>query len=98
MGNVKYYNKILDLLKELKKEYPTFNIGRHLSTVLSDYGDAWGIRDEELYHAFERYKANLELYDGIPISDDSEVEKIIRQSQNEELFNLDDYNEEEDDI
>jgi hypothetical protein len=73
-----YYQKVLDILKEIKKDYPSFNMGRHISTVLSEYGDAWGITDKELYFALEKYKTNLDLYDGVPISDDSEVENIIK--------------------
>lgn len=95
MASINYYQKALDLLRDIKKRCPSFNMGRHLSTVLTDYGDPWSISDKELFFALEKYSTNLDLYDGVPISDDSEVERIIRESQNEKLFELD---EEEEDI
>lgn len=92
---IKHYNKILGVLKELKEKYPTFNMGRHLSIVLSDYGDSWGIPDKELHFALAKYMEQLDLYGGV-LETDNEIDKIIKGAQNEELFKLDE--EEEDEI
>lgn len=71
------YNKILHLLQELHICYPTYNMGRHLSTILDEYGNIWGITDKELAFVLEKYKAKLDM--DIPHTDDSELENIIRE-------------------
>lgn len=70
------YQKIIGVLQELKELYPKYNMGRHLSTALSEYGDIWGLSDKELLFALEKYKAELEL--DIPHTDELELEKIIK--------------------
>jgi hypothetical protein len=72
-----YYNQVLHLLQELNKVYPTYNMGRHLSTALDGYGDAWGVSDKELLFALEKYKSQLDM--DIPHTDESELEKIIKE-------------------
>ena len=52
-------------------------MGRHLSTILDEYGNIWGITDKELAFALEKYKAKLDM--DIPHTDDSELENIIRE-------------------
>lgn len=84
-----YYNKVIDKLQALHKKYPSYNIGRHLSTALSEYGDLWGISDKEVLFALEKYEAELEL-DFVP---DKDIDKIIEEGKNlEALFD----NEEDD--
>jgi len=72
-----YYNQVLHLLQELNKVYPTYNMGRHLSTALDGYGDVWGVSDKELLFALEKYKSQLDM--DIPHTDESELEKIIKE-------------------
>jgi len=72
-----YYNQVLHLLQELNKVYPTYNMGRHLSTALDGYGDVWGVSDKELLYALEKYKSQLDM--DIPHTDESELEKIIKE-------------------
>jgi len=69
------------MLEALHKEYPTFNLGRHLATALDDYGDFWGIADKELLFLLEKYKTALEL-DQLHVMDDAYVSKIIKDSEN----------------
>lgn len=72
-----YYNQVLHLLQELNRVYPTYNMGRHLSTAMDGYGDVWGVSDKELLYALEKYKSQLDM--DIPHTDESELEKIIKE-------------------
>lgn len=72
-----YFTQVLNLLTELHRAYPNYNIGRHLSTALADYGDVWGMTDKELLFALEKYKTQLDM--DIPRTDDKELEAIIKQ-------------------
>lgn len=74
------YEQILIALKELKEEFPSYNMGRHLDTALSEYKDVWGITDKEMLYALNRYKAQLTL--DIPHPDESEIDKIIKDGMN----------------
>ena len=85
------YNLVILKLQDLHKKHPTYGMGRHLSTALSDYGDYWGITDTELLHALEKYEAELEM-DFVP---DKDLDQIIKEGENlDTLFNNED--EEED--
>jgi hypothetical protein len=74
------YEQILTSLKELKEEFPSYNMGRHLDTALSEYKDVWGITDKEMLYALNRYKAQLTL--DVPHPDESEIDKIIKDGMN----------------
>jgi len=73
-----YYNKVLHILQELHTAYPTYNMGRHLSTALDEYGNIWGMTDKELEFALTKYKGQLEM--DVPHTDDSELDDIIKQA------------------
>jgi hypothetical protein len=76
-----YYKDIIEILSELKVMYPSFTIGRHLSTALSEYGDMWGIPDKEILYALEKYRATLEM--DVPHEvGDKELEEIIKDGMN----------------
>lgn len=91
MSRQKHYNKLLlKKLEELNHTYPSFNIGRHIATALSDYGDFWGISDKEFLFALEKYQAELAL-DEANIAPEEFVYRI--QQDGEHLF---DNKEEED--
>lgn len=84
------YNQAIHLLQELKHLYPTYSLGQHISTSLSDYGDAWGITDKELVFALEKYKTELE-FNTVP---DEDINKIIEEGKDlTKLFNEDEYEE-----
>ena len=68
MKPTNYYAKIIHILQELHKDFPKYNMGRHLSTALDSYGDIWGITDKEMLYAMEKYVTELSL--DIPHSDD----------------------------
>ena len=74
------YEQILSVLIELKEAFPSYNLGRHLDTALSDYKDIWGMTDKEMLYALYRYKSQLTL--DIPHPDESEIEKIVRDGMN----------------
>lgn len=77
------YNQAIHLLQDLNKSYPTYTLGQHISTALSDYGDAWGISDKEFLFALEKYQAELE-YNTVS---DAEVDKIVKDAQDlDKLF------------
>lgn len=77
MSKKTHYQKALQTLQELNKSFPTYNLGRHLSTALSDYGDIWGMTDKELAFALDKYKTELEM--DVPHTDEKELDKIIKE-------------------
>jgi hypothetical protein len=70
------YQQVLHTLQELNKDFPTYNLGRHLATALDDYGDIWGMTDKEMAYALDKYKTELQL--DVPHTDESEIDKIIK--------------------
>ncbi len=89
---VNYYKKSLTVLEELKKDHPSFNLGRHVDTATADYGDVWGMSDKEFYFALQKYQSQLCL-DIQDINDDY-VKRIVDEAMNLDTI-LDD--EEDDD-
>jgi hypothetical protein len=77
MKKPNYYNQITNLLQQLHAAYPEYNMGKHLSTALDEYGDIWGVTDKELLFALEKYKTQLEM--DIPHTDDKELDQIIKE-------------------
>jgi hypothetical protein len=71
------YQQALQTLQELHKDFPTYNLGRHLATALDEYGDIWGLTDKELAYALAKYKAEIEM--DVPHTDESEIDKIIKE-------------------
>lgn len=74
------FSKLITILTDLHRGYPNYNVGRHLATVLADYGDIWGMTDRELVFAIEKYKIQLDM--DVPHAEDSEIDEIIRQGMN----------------
>lgn len=74
----KYYNQVLRVLQQLHAGYPTYNLGRHISTALADYGDFWGISDKELLFALKKYKSELDM--DVPHIDEKEIDYIIQEA------------------
>jgi len=77
MSKKNNYQQSLHTLQELHKDFPTYNLGRHLATALADYGDIWGITDKELAFALDKYKSELQM--DVPHTDDSELDRIIKE-------------------
>lgn len=76
------YKKVIKLLEELHKEYPSLGLGRHFSSALSEYGDPWGMTDKELKFALEKYKQAMELDIEGYITDELYVSKIVKDAEN----------------
>ena len=74
----KHFNQVLKLLQQLHASYPNYNVGRHLSTALADYGDFWGISDKELLFALSKYKSQLDM-DFPHVEED--IDNIIKEAQ-----------------
>lgn len=55
------YNQIISLFQELNKKYPTYSIGRHISTALDEYTDVWGVTNKEFLFALNKYAATLDI-------------------------------------
>jgi hypothetical protein len=77
MSKKTHYTDVISILQELNKDFPTYNLGKHLATALDGYGDIWGITDKELAFALSKYKSEIEM--DIPHTEDSELEKIIKE-------------------
>jgi len=76
MKKPNHFNQLTSILQELHTLYPQYNMGRHLATALDEYGDIWGVSDKEMVFALTKYKNQLEM--DVPHTDDSEIDKIIK--------------------
>lgn len=76
--NIDYFRKVISTLNELKKQFPKYNLGKHLATALDGH-NIWALSDKEIYECLKNYKSELEF--DIPHKDD-DVEDIIRQGLN----------------
>jgi hypothetical protein len=81
-----HFKEILTALKRLKSKYPTFQLGRHIDTATSDYGNIWSLTDKEMLHALEKYEAELEL-NGETGDYDVFVDDVVKDADN---LNMDD--------
>jgi hypothetical protein len=79
----KHYNQVIKLLQQLQTSYPDYNMGRHLSTALADYGDFWGISDRELLFALTKYKSQIDM--DFPHLE-GDIDDIIKEAQNLETI------------
>lgn len=70
-----HYKEILKILKDLKTQFPTYNMGRHISMALADYPDMWSLNDKEFLFALNKYQVELEIDSGI--TSDKSINKII---------------------
>jgi hypothetical protein len=77
MKKPNHFNQLTSILQELHTAYPQYNVGRHLATALDEYGDIWGVTDKEMVFALTKYKNQLEM--DVPHTDDSEIDKIIKE-------------------
>ena len=75
MRKASAYNQILALLHQLSREYPNYNIGRHLATAFDEYGDIWGLTDHEVLFALTKYKARMNM--DIPREEHDDIQRVI---------------------
>lgn len=80
MASLNYYKECLKVLDSLHTTHPTFSLGRHLSTALSDYGDIWGIPNKELLFALQKYEAEMELNTPNSASHEQFVDKVVKDA------------------
>ena len=76
-----HYSEIIEELMELKALYPSYTMGRHISTILDEYTDVWGITDKEFLFAIKKYRAQLQM-DVPHEADEKELKKIIDDGMN----------------
>lgn len=75
----KDYNRILDTLLSLQKEFPKQTIGVHIATALSEH-DIFNISDKAFLEAINDYYTELIAID-VPHNND-DIEDIIQSGMN----------------
>lgn len=75
------YADIINVLMELKTLYPSYSMGKHISTALDEYGDIWGMTDKEVLYAFTKYKAQMQM-DVPHETGEEELKQIIDDAMN----------------
>jgi hypothetical protein len=74
-----YYQQIISILKRLKKDHPSYEMGRHISTALYEYNDVWGVSDKEFLFALKKYELEL----NIDVNhNQEEVDEIMKDGMN----------------
>jgi len=81
-----YYKEIVVILDDLGKTYPSYGLGRHLSTAFSEYTDLWGISDKDILFALTKYRAELSYDTPHPPIED--LEQLKEESKNLTIFNI----------
>lgn len=76
-----FYTDIIEIFKELKVLYPSYSMGKHISTALDDYGDIWGLSDKEIHYALTKYKAQMQM-DVPHETGEDELKQIIEDGMN----------------
>lgn len=84
-----YYKGIVNLLLELHKDHPTYEMGKHFSIALSEYRDIFSVPDKELLQALKKYQQEISLEEDIT---EEYVNQIIEDAQ--DLEHILDENEE----
>lgn len=74
-----YYEDIIKLLKELKSLQPNTEMGKHLSTVMSEFKDIWGVSDKDIFVSLTKYKAQLELF--TPNEEFQDLEDLLEEEE-----------------
>tara|TARA_R110000782_G_scaffold74248_3_gene148427 strand:- start:13525 stop:13797 length:273 start_codon:yes stop_codon:yes gene_type:complete len=88
MTKPNHYKEIIQVLERLHKAYPTYNVGRHISTAV-DASDLWGVSDKELLLSLKKYETELNM--DIAHSNE-DIDNIIRDGMDlrELLFDEED--------
>jgi len=85
------YKAILDVLLELHKDHPTYEMGKHFSIALSEYRDIFSVPDKEILKALKKYQE--EISEEADITEDY-IDKIVEEGMN--LDTILDENEDDD--
>ena len=84
------YKAIINVLLELHKDHPTYELGNHLSTALSEYKDLWGIPDKEILSALRKYQFEISTETDIT---EEYIDQIVKEGM--DLEHILDENEED---
>lgn len=91
--NHNYKPDIINVLRDLTRDFPTQLLSTHLSIALADYeGKYDGISDKQLFFLFEKYKCEKELDISTHIATD-DISAIIADGMNLSFTNLEDEDE-----
>ena len=72
-----YYQEIIKILNQLKKNHPKTSVGKHIATAL-DGENIWGLTDKQFASLMNDYQVKLDVFE---VSDDNfEVDRIIKDS------------------
>jgi hypothetical protein len=87
-----YYHQFVLGLQKLKEAHPKYTIGKHLSTIIDEVGDLWGVTDKELVIALKKYIKQLDM----DVPHEEEIDDIIKEGMDlnkiiEELHDGEDY-------
>ena len=82
-----HYKQILSILSKLKVSHPSYNLGKHIATALSDYPDIWGVSDIAFLQALQDYQQELNL-DVKHKDNEEEIQKIIKEGMHLNSFDL----------
>jgi hypothetical protein len=77
-SQIDYFEKILKILKDLKKDHPDVEISKHYS--LATDCNSFSLSDKELYLALQKHKSELDMN----TLSDKDLEKVINET--DELF------------
>ena len=86
-----FYNRTLESFTQLKKDYPSTSLGRHIELAFGDYSNLMSITDKELSEALSKYVAELEFN----TVSDKDLAHIIEDG--EQMFNVNEDDDSEDD-
>lgn len=78
MKNQSYFQKVLEILKDLKKDHPNCEISTHF--ILATDSESYPISDKELYQALVKHKSELDMN----TLSDEDMQKVIEET--DDLF------------
>lgn len=84
------FPQIVEALKDIKSLSPDGPICSHLSVIVEEYGDIWGISDKEFLFALTKYKAQIQMDYPHMETEEKELQKIIKDGMNLSLSSLQD--------
>lgn len=77
-NQIDYFERIIKILKDLKKEYPDVEVSKHYS--LATDCDNFSLSDKELYLALQKHKSELDMN----TLSNKDLERVIDET--DELF------------
>lgn len=81
MSKVDNYKQSLKILKDLKRDFPSYTIAQHIASATEDYEDSWSLSDKEFVFALEKYRAQLDMN-----TPEDELKMIIEDGMNIEKY------------